>query len=146
MRKNKKKSKNKKILIGIGIGLAALVYLLPFIIITGSITYSMLNKTEYEEKDNQIIVNKNQIIINDISSYYSNDTEEYIISGYIDNSKKDYSISITFDVYDENNYIIGQAYANLEMKKGSSYKFKAVYFGDDATEVVKYKLNDIELY
>ncbi len=146
MKENKKKKKNKKILIGIGIGLAVLIYLLPFIAITGSITYSIFNKTKYEEKGNQIIVNKDQIIIDNISSYYNSDTKEYIISGYINNSKKDYSISITFDVYDENNYIIGQAFANLEMKKGNNYKFKAFYLDDDANEVIKYKLNDIELY
>ncbi len=142
----KENKKSKKILIGVGIGIAILIYMIPFIAIMGGVTYSILNQTKYEEKDNQIIVNKDKVIINDITSYYNSETEEYIISGYINNSKKDYSISITFDVYDANNYIIGQAYANLDMKKGNSYKFKAVYFEDDAKEVVRYKLSDIELY
>ncbi len=142
----KENKKSKKILIGVGIGIAILIYMIPFIAIMGGVTYSILNQTKYEEKDNQIIVNKDKVIINDITSYYNSETKEYIISGYINNSKKDYSISITFDVYDSNNYIIGQAYANLDMKKGNSYKFKAVYFEDDAKEVVRYKLNDIELY
>ena len=142
----KENKKSKKILIGVGIGIAILIYMIPFIAIMGEVTYSILNQTKYEEKDNQIIVNKDKVIINDISSYYNSETKEYIISGYINNSKKDYSISITFDVYDSNNYIIGQAYATLDMKKGNSYKFKAVYFEDDAKEVVRYKLNDIELY
>ena len=142
----KENKKSKKILIGVGIGIAILIYMIPFIAIMGGVTYSILNQTKYEEKDNQIIVNKDKVIINDISSYYNSETKEYIISGYINNSKKDYSISITFDVDDANNYIIGQAYANLDMKKGNSYKFKAIYFEEDAKEVVKYKLNDIELY
>ena len=103
----KENKKSKKILIGVGIGIAILIYMIPFIAIMGGVTYSILNQTKYEEKDNQIIVNKDKVIINDITSYYNSETEEYIISGYINNSKKDYSISITFDVYDANNYIIG---------------------------------------
>ena len=142
----KNKSKSKKVLFIILIVVAVLIYMIPTIFIVGNVVYSIFDKTEFKEEGNNIIVENGKVNLINISSYYDTDTNEYIIYGYINNTDKDYTIDLTFDVYDANNFIIGQAFANLEMEKNEKYKFKAVYYESDAQEIVSYKINNINLY
>lgn len=142
----KNKSKSKKVLFIILIVVAILIYMVPTIFIVGNVVYSIFDKTEFKEEGNNIIVENGKVNLTNIDSYYDVDNKEYVIYGYINNNDKDYTIDLTFDVYDSNNYIIGQAFANLDMEKNEKYKFKAVYYESDAQEIVSYKLNSINLY
>ena len=142
----KDKSKTKKIFFIILIVVAILVYMIPTLFIMGRVAFDIFDKTEYKEEGSNIIVEDGKVNITNLDAYYDSDREEYIISGYIDKVSKDYTIDLTFDLYDANDFIIGQAYTNLDMKKNESYKFKAIYYETDANEVVKYKINNINLY
>lgn len=145
MSKNNK-SKTNKVLFIILIVVAILIYMVPTIFIAGRVVYSIFDKTEFKEEGNNIVVENGKVNLTNIDSYYDTDNKEYIIYGYINNTDKDYTIDLTFDVYDANNYIIGQAFANLDMEKNEKYKFKAIYYESDAQEIVSYKLNSINLY
>ena len=140
----KKKRKYRNIIIII-VAIVLLYCFLPSITIFTALFFGIDN-TKFIENNNSIIVDNGKVTISNINEYYYNETKEYIVYGYISNVKKDYTIDIEYNLYDSNNYVIGTAFCNLEMKKGENYKFKAIYYDNDASEVVNYKLKDINLY
>ncbi len=143
--KVKKSNKTRNIII-ILVVIFSLYFLLPSITILGTVFFDIFDNTKYIESNNSIIVDNGEIILKDIKGYYDTNTKEYIVYGYIDNVNKNYTIDIEYNVYDSNNFVIGTAYTSIDMKKGESYKFKAIYYEADASEVVNYKIKDINLY
>ena len=141
-----KKSKKTRNIIIILVVVFLLYCLLPSVTILGTIFFDIFDNTKYVESNNSIIVDNGEIILKDIKGYYDINTKEYIVYGYIDNVNKNYTIDIEYSVYDSNNFVIGTAFTTIDMKKGESYKFKAIYYEADASEVVKFKIKDINLY
>ncbi len=144
-KENKPKKKSNKFLILI-IVLAVLIYLIPSLFLMGAIAYDILDTTEYVEKDDSIIIENGKVTLTNLNGYYDKETNEYYIYGYINKPKKDYTLDLVFDVYDANGYIIGQAETTIEIEKDENYKFKAIYYETDASEIVNYKINCINLY
>ena len=110
---------------------------------------SLNDTTNYEERDGQININKGDLVINNINSYYDSEDDAFYIEGFLKNNKDrvyEY-VSVTFYVYDKDNNVLGEATAYLSMLEGNkTWKFKAGYFENDSEEVASYKFSSVEVY
>jgi len=107
------------------------------------------DSTSYEEKNGEIIIDKGDLVINNITSYYDSEEEVFYIEGLLKNNEdKTYEyVAVMFTVYDKNNNILGEAEAYLTSLEGKeTWKFKAKYLDNDAIDVNSYKFSSVELY
>ena len=105
--------------------------------------------TSYEEKNGEIIIDKGDLVINNITSYYDSEDEVFYIEGLLkNNEEKTYEyVSVRFYVYDQHNNVLGEAEAYLtSLEENETWKFKAKYFEHDAADVSSYKFSSVELY
>lgn len=104
---------------------------------------------EFEEKNNKIIVNNKDIVISDIISYYDEENNIYYVEGFLKNNDEDVCnyLYITFNVYDANGNVLGEASANINsLASKDTWKFKARYEENDAKYATNYKFTSIEFY
>lgn len=113
------------------------------------------SKLDYEEKDNNIIVKNKDIKVVKEKEAYSEKDECYVINLKIDSNEKvksgffksTGSLDFTFTLYDDEGYVIGEAYAYAnDLKNNKKFKIKASYCEDNAEKVTKSKLSELALY
>lgn len=120
-------------------------------------TFMFISLDEYSfndkyniESDGSVIFDKEDIRIKSgVYGYYDDELKEYIVTGtLVNNSKKSYeSIDVAYVVYDSNGVVLGNAYAYLDgLKKGKSWKFKAVYYEEDAKDAKTFELLSVNAY
>ena len=90
------------------------------------------------------------LIINQTTSIYDEESETYIITGTIYNNSYDYDydyITIEYTLYDVNGNVIGMSSDYLDhLEDGETWRFSAEYYGMDASEISYYKLTELEGY
>ena len=117
------------------------ISVIPFLLFLGFIIFfSIRDENMLNNIDKYLTVNKE-------TSFYNDETKTYVVSGYITNTSDEdfYDIDISYYLYDEDNNIIG--YANdyiYELEDGRTWKFSAQYSEEDAKDVVRYELMDID--
>ena len=140
----KQKRTHNTVIFIICIIVALLLYVLPFLFVTFfAIKHDYSSK--YVELDNTIIIEDSETKISDINGYYDDYHKSYVVYGYVDNQKNHY-LSVEFELYDINDYVIGTATYEMDMKKDTKYKLKAVYDGVDSEEIIRFKLKNIFCY
>lgn len=143
----KEQRKNNKVWLILLIVLAVIImYILP---IGLGIWTVMSESFHYEEKNNEILINKGNLVINNVIFYYDSEADTYYIEGLLKNNKdKKYEyLNIVFYVYDGNNNILGEATASLSsLEENGTWKFKAKYEENDASNVSSYKFSSIEFF
>lgn len=145
--KNVKKT-NKFLLIAIVVFAVICMYIIPIGLGVWAVIND-INSSKYEVQGNEILINKGNLKMTNITSYYDSDEKIYYIEGLLRNNqnKKYEYIDITFLVYDGSNNILGEATTNLSvLEENGTWRFKAKYFEKDAEEVSSYKFSSIELY
>lgn len=111
--------------------------------------FSDISFPKYEEKNGEIIIDKGDLVISNVTSYYDSENDVFYIEGLLKNNEdklREY-INITFTIYDGDNNVLGEAEAYLNSLEGNgTWKFKAKYIENDARSVSNYKFSSIELY
>ncbi len=142
---NFKKTPKWVIALAIIVGIISILGPIIFIIVLFS--FDRTSKFDIRN-DGTININDEELVVNkDINGYYDEKTNSYYIEGYLKNNEnEDYEyVYITFNVYDENNNILGEATADLShLEKKGTWKFKAAYSSVDSKDVAKFKLTDVE--
>lgn len=142
------KKKDKKIILVIII--AVIWTLLPAIFFTGMIF--LADEFDYsnyiEEADGSINIEDGDLIIKEgVKNYYDSVRDIFYVEGYlVNNTDEDLEyILVEYTLYDINNNILGtaEAYLNKLEAKGT-WKFKATYEENDAKQVIKVKISNIE--
>lgn len=146
---NEKKSNNKLIIVLIIVVVIALfsrVFLIGGIFVA-DIIFNNVN-TKFEVQEDVILLNKGKVEIKDYSGFYDEKTETYYITGILSNNdSKDYSVSLTYRVFDKDKNILGEAYSNIGvLNVGESWKFKVPYVEIDANEVDSFELESVDIY
>lgn len=114
---------------------------LPIIGIIGFFIY--LGITDEIREDN---IESNLKVGNEVTADYIKSEKTYVISGYLKNNDDDdyYGVYVEYSLYDEDGNIIGIATANLDkLSEGEVWRFSAEYTGNNAKDVVKYKLTQV---
>ncbi len=145
----KPKKKNNTVIIIICVVLGILFIFAPFILLIIGIVlteefhsdFDYEYNSEYRIVNNRVIFEDERAVIKDLNGYYNGDGK-YIVTGYIDN-KDARNLFLYVDLYDSNNYIIGQKSIDLNLHKNKNYKFKIVYDEYDASEVVNFKISKL---
>lgn len=133
--KNKQKKKNGKLpkwAVLVIIGLSVLICM-PIILFLTFMVYGVTNTMPIENSLS---------ISNPVEGHYDSKTNTYFINGYVKNISKDDvdDIELEYNLYDENNNIIGVAYAYLdELTIGKTWKFTAEYSGKDAKNITHFE-------
>lgn len=134
---NFNQSENKKRLpkwLIIVIILVFIFVFLPSMFLAGFLVYYDFN----EDKIINSRINEDLEILKQVTGTYNDETNTYIITGYIKNkSKRIYEdIEISYVLYDENNNIIGITESHLEkLDKNKTWKFVAEYTGSNAKSI-----------
>lgn len=109
-----------------------------------------VDNVKVETVDGKTLINDGDLEAIITEGYYIEKDDSYYIEGILkNNTKKDYEyVNLTFYVYDSDNNILGEAICSLQILQGNaSWNFKAEYYEPNrSSEVVSYKLIDVELY
>lgn len=121
------------------------------VVFIGFTLFIMSIDDEYKVEENGIIsINNGELeISNEIKAYYDEENNIYYIEGsLINNTNEEYdNVKINYNVYDQDGYILGQAYDYITNLEGNGkWKFKVSYSGIDAKDVETYKFISIEAY
>lgn len=115
---------------------------LPMVFTIGLFGYAIINDEVNGKK-----VEKDLVINYNVSTRYDEDYSAYIVTGYITNNGDDsyYGIDISYNLYDKDNNIIGEATDYLEeLDEGKTWKFSAEYYGMDIKDIARIEFNDID--
>lgn len=143
---NEKKKTSKLVIVLLVILAIVVMYILPFGL---SLWFFASEEVKIEEKNNQILIDNGDMVVNNITSYYDEEDEIYYIMGTLKNNEESHCdyLYIEFNVYDVDGNVLGEAVASINgLDEGASWKFKAKYEENDAFEVTNYKFSTIELY
>ena len=141
-----KKKKNLIVIIAVIIGV--LVYISPFVLIIAGV-YIDSRKTSFEINNDIISIDKGNITIDNVTSYYNAEDSSFYIVGYAhNNSNKSFSgVTLTYRIYDQNGVILGDSTAYLDnFEKGKVWKFKIIYSDIDSKEVGNIEFINVDTY
>ena len=113
--------KRSKLTIILIVILGTIFYILPSFLIFGSFIYELCNHTQFVTENNNIIINDGKLTIKNLEANYNPERQEYIITGSIDESPKNYDLYLEFELYNENDYIIGTTSISLSLAQDSSH-------------------------
>lgn len=140
--------KKKKWPIVLACILGFVMYIGPFFLVIISLFIESI-PTKFEIKDNNVYIDKGNIVIDNVTSYYSSDDNSYYVIGYAHNkSKKTYNnLALTYRLYDKDGIILGDSLGNVEeLKEGKTWKFKIVYSDIDSNEVDSIEFIGVDIY
>lgn len=142
--------KKKKGLIILIVLVATIFTVLPLIFMVYAI-FNFENSvyTEFEESESGEVLLKKDTKIYEVEGFYNESDKTYYIQGYLENLTKEEIgyVTIEYLVYDDEDALLGTAYASIDSLKGNSrWKFKAIYFDIDSNEVSRFELSKVEMY
>lgn len=128
---------------------AFVVYALPAILIFTIAIFDSNGSKKFEVKDNIVEISKGKMKITDMESFYSEENNQYYVTGYLKNetTKKHTGISIEIRIYDKDGYVLGESSSYLdEIKENQTWKFKIIYEEIDAKEAASYEITEVYYY
>ncbi|MBP3460787.1 MAG: hypothetical protein J6K21_00045 [Bacilli bacterium] len=127
--------------------IGSLITISPFVLFM----FLIINDTSSQfkiENDGSININDGKItVLSDTTGRYDEKDDCYYIEGIIkNNTKRDYSVSLTYNLYDKDKIILGTTDVYLDnLDSKGKWKFKASYC-DYAEEVDSFKVVSAESY
>ena len=121
-----------------------ILFISMMLVISFDESFDLEYDSDYHIVNNTAIFEDERAVIKDLNGSF-NGENKYIVTGYIDNKDASF-LELNVDLYDSNNYIIGQKNVILNLSKNKNYKFKIEYDDFDASEVVNFKVSKIICY
>jgi hypothetical protein len=136
-----KTNRTPKWLIVLIVVISIIITIGPFVLFFFAIVSDTSSKFKIETNGTVSIANNKLTILSDVVGNYNEEDDCYYIEGTVkNNTKQNRNVSITYNVYDKDNVILGTADAYLDnLDSKGKWKFRASYC-DYAKEVNSYKI------